>query len=87
MNPSNAVPCGWCTTPSTRLCDAPVEGPKGLTTCDAAMCDEHRRWMGHVTRRVHGRRRCQDIDFCPEHAAINDLPLADQLADPEETTT
>lgn len=66
-----ALSCGWCSKPSTRLCDFPVARnvramksfkagktkPKAkMTTCDAPMCDDHRKEIG------------PNMDLCPNHA-------------------
>lgn len=50
---STAKPCGFCTTPSTRLCDYPALPGR---TCDKPICAAH-------THQLPG-----DRDLCPLHA-------------------
>ncbi len=50
-------PCRWCGTAQTALCDFPVRGARGATTCSAPMCQEHR----------HSVRPGADLDHCPDH--------------------
>lgn len=46
-------PCVVCGVASTALCD--YKGPRGMKTCDAPLCEEHRKHVG------------PDLDVCPLH--------------------
>jgi len=50
-------PCRWCGNPRVALCDFPILGARGATTCSAPMCQEHR----------HPVRPGADLDYCPDH--------------------
>ena len=45
--------CVACDQPSVALCDFPVNGG----TCDAPMCEDHRKPIA------------RNVDYCPKHRA------------------
>ena len=72
--------CLWCGGKATAWCDVVFgheRDSEGLIRlelesfgCDAPMCDQHRRHIGHIGR--------DTIDACPEHA-LSGLSFADPM--------
>lgn len=51
-------PCSSCGARSTKLCDFPLTGAKGGTTCDRPLCSRCASTVG------------KDRDYCPAHARM-----------------
>jgi hypothetical protein len=67
-------PCVECGTPSTKLCDYPLEGKRKGKTCDRPLCDACAvtqpkvRHIGTNTDELTTSPPDDTFDLCPAHA-------------------
>lgn len=62
--------CHYCDNPAIFICDFIVNRTTRPGSCDRALCNDHRRKIGHICDRSRRTTNNQSdtIDNCPEHA-------------------
>lgn len=58
--------CHYCDSEAVAYCDYPLYGDP-ILTCSRAICNHHRRHVGHLCYRGKNKKLSDSIDYCSYH--------------------